>query len=100
MAGVMHRMVMRRGTDRPVRYGLCAIRSCLCIAGSLRYATSCRLSLRRRGCRLLGGRVSASRSLVSLVRGVGCALFRGRLIRRTSREQRESQDGPGKTNYG
>jgi hypothetical protein len=89
VAAVMHSMMTRDAHERPTRDRLCTIRSRLCIAGCLLYTARCRLSLRRRCCRLLRSRVSTSRSLIGLVRGVGGALFRGRLVRRTSREQRE-----------
>ncbi|MGA7872104.1 MAG: hypothetical protein WCA22_14555 [Candidatus Binatus sp.] len=86
MMATTHRMLLGH---RPTRDRLCTIRGRLGIAGRLRYATRCRLSLRRRCCRFLGSRISAGRSLIGLVRRVGGALFWSRLIRRTSCKQRE-----------
>jgi hypothetical protein len=94
MATMMHRMMLghRLRRDR-----FCAIRSRLRIAGRLLYAAGRCLSLRRRCRRLLRRRISASRSLVSLVRRVDGALCWIRLVRRTTDEQRKGQHSPSKT---
>jgi hypothetical protein len=87
---VMFRNRLRR--DR-----LCTVRSRLRIAGRLLYAAGSRLSLRSSLRGFLGRRVCARRSLISAVRRVDGALFRTRLVRRTSPEQRKGQHSPGKT---
>jgi hypothetical protein len=92
VATVMHRMMLghRLRRDR-----LCAIRSRFRIAGRLLYAARRRLSLRCCSRCFLGGSVSASGSLVGLVRRIDGALCWIRLVRRTSREQRKGQYSPG-----
>jgi hypothetical protein len=95
MAPVMHSMMLRGGPDCPIRDRLSAICGRLRIVSGLRYLIRRRLSLCRRRCRFLGGRVSASRSLIGLIRGVDGALFRRRLVRRTPPEQRKGQHSPG-----
>jgi hypothetical protein len=94
----MGRTMFMMFRNRLRRDRLCTVRSRLRIAGSLLYAARSRLRLCRCRRRFLGRRVRARRSLISAVRRIDGALFRGRLVRRTSREQRKGQHSPGKTN--
>jgi hypothetical protein len=92
-------MMTRRCIDRLGRDRLCSIGGRLRIAGRLLYAARCRLRLRGRLRGLLARRVSARRRRIGTIRRVGGALFRSRLVRGTSREQRKGEYSPGETDY-